>query len=101
MQPGEVIGRLPGLIMKVCFLLIKNILKLLAKSVLTPLVLTLAGTRSHKNIIGSGMITLIISNEEIDDIMKIVKFLKESGLLIKSLKEQLKLKQKNKKVDFL
>ena len=29
------------------------------------------------------MTTLIISNEEMDDIMKIVKSLKESGLLIK------------------
>ena len=44
---------------------------------------------------------LVISNEEMKDIMKIVKSLKHSGLLIKMLVKQLKMKQKNKKVDFL
>ena len=46
------------------------------------------------------MTTLIISNEEINDIMKIVKFLEEPGLLIKALAKQLKMKQKNKKEGF-
>ena len=32
---------------------------------------------------GSGTTALIISNEEMEDIMKIVKSLKESGLLVK------------------
>ena len=32
---------------------------------------------------GSGMTALIISNEEVDDIMKIVTSLEEAGLLIK------------------
>ena len=45
---------------------------------------------------GSGVITSIISNEEINDIIKIVKSLKESGLLIKSVSETIKMKQKNK-----
>ena len=36
---------------------------------------------------GSGITTLIISNEEINDIMKIVKPLEESGLLIKGVSE--------------
>ena len=31
-----------------------------------------------------GMMTLLISNEEMDDIMKIIKLLEESTLLIKS-----------------
>ena len=43
----------------------------------------------------------IISNEEIDDIMKIIKSLDESGLLIKGVSKQLKMKQNNKKEDFL
>ena len=43
---------------------------------------------------------LIISNEEMEDIIKIVKSLEESGLLIKGIMKQLKMKQKNKKVDF-
>ena len=33
---------------------------------------------------GSGTTVLTISNEEMDDIMKIVKSLEESGLLIKN-----------------
>ena len=36
---------------------------------------------------GSGVTTLIISNEEINDIMRIVKFLEESGLLTKGISE--------------
>ena len=34
---------------------------------------------------GSGMATLIISNEEMNGIMKIIKSLEESGLLIKGV----------------
>ena len=48
--------------------------------------------------------TLIISNEEMNDIMKIIKYLEESGLLIKGATETNKtqiIKQKNKKEDFL
>ena len=36
---------------------------------------------------GSGVTTLIISNEEGNDIMKIVKSLEESGLLIKGISQ--------------
>ena len=50
---------------------------------------------------GSGFATLIISNEEMNDIMKIVKSLEESRLLIKGVSEATKNKAKNKKEDFL
>ena len=50
---------------------------------------------------GSGVITLIISNEKINDIMKIVKSLEESGLLIKCVSETIQNEaKKNKKKDF-
>ena len=39
----------------------------------------------QKKIFGSGMTTLPISNEEMNDIMKVVKSLEESGLLIKGV----------------
>ena len=39
---------------------------------------------------GSGTTTLIISNEEMNDIMKIVKYLEESGLLIKGIAQTIK-----------
>ena len=65
---------------------IGNVLKPLAKSVLIPLGLTAAALATdaaiHKKIFGSGMTTLIISNEEMKDIMKIVKSLEQSGLSI-------------------
>ena len=39
---------------------------------------------------GSGTTTLIISNKEMNDIMKIVKYLEESGLLIKRIAQTIK-----------
>ena len=48
---------------------------------------------------GSGTTTLVFSNEDLNDIMKIIKSIEESGLLIKGLAKQLKMKQKNKNVD--
>ena len=41
----------------------------------------------HKEKFGSGFATLIISNKEMNDIMKIVKSLEEAGLLIKEVSE--------------
>ena len=64
--------------------LIKNELKPLAKSDLIPLGLTAASatdTAFQKNILGLGITTLIISNEEMDDIMKIIKSLEKSTKL--------------------
>ena len=46
---------------------------------------------------GSGNTTLIISNEEMNDIMKIIKPLEESGLLIKGFSETFKNKGKEQK----
>ena len=69
--------------------LIENVLKPLAKNVLMPLGLTAAVLATdvaiHKKMFGSGFTTLIISNEEMNDFMKIVKFLEESELLIKNV----------------
>ena len=60
--------------------LIGNILKPLAKIVLIPLGLTAAtsatGADIHKKMFVSGTATLIISNEEMNDIVKIVSRLK-------------------------
>ena len=72
----------------------KSVLTPLAKSVLLPLGL-LAGMSEavaaiQKNIYGSGITALIISNEEMEDIMKIVKSLEKSGLLVKGISETIK-----------
>ena len=67
----------------------KNVLKPLAKSVLIPWGLTAAASATdaalHKKMFESGAATLIISNEEMNNIMKIVNSLEESGLLIKGV----------------
>ena len=50
---------------------------------------------------GSGTTTLIISNEEMNDIIKIVKSLEESGLLIKDVSKTIKNESKQQKGRFL
>ena len=50
---------------------------------------------------GSGMRKLIISNEKMSDIMKIVKFLEESGLFKKGISDTIKNEAKEKKGGFL
>ena len=74
--------------------LIKHVITLLAKSFLLPLGLTTGVTATdaviQKKILGSGTIALIISNEEMEDIMKIVESLEEFGLLIKRVSETVK-----------
>ena len=79
----------------------KNVLKPLAKSVLIHLELTAAAAAAaaaasvtdpaiHKKMFRSGhpfdlaslMTTLIVSNEEMNDIMKIVKSFRESTILV-------------------
>ena len=78
MQLGGFLGRLLGPLLKTGLPLIKNVTKPLAKSVLIPLGLTEAAAADagiHKKILGSGHnITLIISNDEMEDIIKIIRF---------------------------
>ena len=54
-----------------------------------------------KKICGPGVITLIILNEETNDIMKIVKSLEESGLSIKDVNKTIKNESKEQKGGFL
>ena len=53
-----------------------------------------------KKIHGSGTTTLIISNKEMNDIMKIVQVLENSNILLKGATKTIKMIQKNKKEDF-
>ena len=79
----------------------------LAKSVLIPLGLTAlaAGSGIHEKTLGFGAsgsgATLIISNEKIKDIMKIVKSLEVSGLLIKSITQTIENETKEQRFGFL
>ena len=86
--------------------LVENVLKILAQSVLLSLGLTAAAATEeaiHKKMFGSGRLPMlalcpsdsvsrtttliIISNEKMNDIMKIVNSQEDSGLLIKEVRE--------------
>ena len=76
-QSGEFLGKLLRPLLKTRLPLIKNVIMPLAKSVLIPLGFTAAASAAdagiHKKILGSGNTTLIISNDEMEDIIKTVK----------------------------
>ena len=75
----------------------------LAKNVLAPLGLTAAMSAIdgsiQKKIHGSG-IKLIIEEEDMQDIIKIIKELENSNILLEGKVKQLKIKLKHKKEDF-
>ena len=79
-QSGRFLGKLLGQLLKTGLTLTKNVIKPLAITVLIPLGLTAAASAAdagiHKKILGSGNTTLIISNEEMNDIIKLYKHLK-------------------------
>ena len=50
---------------------------------------------------GLGVTTLMISNEEMNDIMKIVQSLEKSGLLVKYVSETIENEAKEQKLGFL
>ena len=104
-QSGGLLGRLVGSLLKTGLPLIKNVLKPSAKSVLIPSGLTAAASTTdaaiHKKMSGSGMATIIISNGEMNDIVKIVTSLEESGLLIKGVSKTIKNEAKEQTGGFL
>ena len=51
--------------------------------------------------LGSGTATLIISNDEMNDILKIVKSLENSGLLLKGVSETIQHEAKEQRGGFL
>ena len=105
-QSGGFLGRLLGPLLKTGLPLIKNVIKPSAKSVLIPLGLTAAASAVdagiHRKILGSGnMTTLVISNNEIEDIIQIVKSLEDFGLLVEGVTETVQNEVKEQKGRFL
>ena len=89
-QSGGFLGRLLGPVLRTGLPLMKSVIKPLAKSVLVPLGLTAAASAAdagiHKKILGSGHnTTLVISNNDMQDLSKIIKSLEDSGLLLKGV----------------
>ena len=116
-QSGGFLGRLLGPLLKTGLPLMKSVIKPLAKIFLIPLGLTAAVSAAdagiHKKILGSGHTNnnnndnnnnntiLIISNDEMDDILKIVKSLEDSGVLLKGVSETIQHEAKEQRGGFL
>ena len=104
-QSGGFFSKLLGPLLKTGLPLKKNVIKPLAKSVLIPLGLTAAASAAdagiHKKILGSGNTTLIISNEEMNDIIKIVQALEDSNVLLKGVTKAIQNETKEQKGGFL
>ena len=79
----------------------KSVFTPLAKNVLLPFGLTVGisaiDAAIQMKIYRSGTAALLIFNEEIEDMMKIVKSLEGSGLLIKGISETIKSETKEQK----
>ena len=77
----------------------------LAKNVLAPLGITVAASAIdagiQKKIHISGTTTLIISNEEMNDVMKIFQALEDSNILLKVVTKTIKNQTKEQKGGFL
>ena len=107
MQSGGFLGKLLDPLLKTGLPLMKSVIKPLTKSVLIPLGLTAAASAAdagiHKKILGSGHnnTTLIISNDEMDEILKIVKSLENSGVLLKGISETIQHEAKEQRGGFL
>ena len=107
-QSGGFLGRLLGPLLRTGLPLMKIVIKPLAKNILVPLGLTAAASAAdagmHKKILGSGHnnnTTLISSNDEMGDILKIVKSLEDSGILLKGVSETIQNEAKEQKGGFL
>ena len=103
---GGCLGKLLGSLLKTGLLLMKSVITPLAKNVLITLGVTATASAGdagiHKKILGSGSkSTLIISKKDIDDLIKIVKSLEDSGLLLKGTTESVQNEIKEQKDGFL
>ena len=94
---GNLFSKLAGPLMKVAMPL--------AKSVLAPLGLTAAVSAIDESIkkrmLGSGTTTLIISNDKMNDVIKIVKSLQDSGVILKGGSERIQSEAKEQRRGFL
>ena len=94
---GNLLSKLAGPLMKVAMPLAKN--------VLAPLGLTVAMSAIDgsikKKMLGSGTTTLIISNDEMNDILKIVKSLEDSSVLLKGVSETIQHEAEEQRGGFL
>ena len=94
---GNLLGKLAGPLMKVATPLAKNVLAPLGISA----AMSAIDGRIKKKMLGSGTTTLIISNDEMNDILKIVKSLEDSNVLLKGVSETIQHEVKEQRGGFL
>ena len=94
---GNLLGKLAGPLMKVAMLLARNVLAPLGLSA----AMSAIDGSIKKKMLGSGTTTLIISNDETDDILKILKSLENSGVLLKGVSETIQHEAKEQRRGFL
>ena len=94
---GPLLSKLAGPLMKAALLLAKNILAPLGITAVASAVDAVIQTKIH----GSGTTTLIISNKEMNDMMKIVQALEDSNILLKGVTKTIKNETKEQKGGFL
>ena len=93
---GKLLSKLAGPLMKAALPLAKNVLALLG---LTPAMSAIDGSIQKK--IHSSGVKLIIEQEDMNDIMKIIKALENSGILLKGVSKTIKNEIKEQRGGFL
>ena len=94
---GSLLSKLAGPLMKAAVPFAKNILRPLGITAATSAI----DAGIQKKIHGSGTTTLIISNKEMNDIMKIVQALEDSNILLKGVTKTIENETKEQKGGFL
>ena len=98
-QSGVFRGKILGPLLKTGLPLLKSVIKPLGLLGLT-VASSVIDAGVQKKIYGSGTTTLVISNEEMNDIMKIVQALKDSNILLKGVRKTIKNETKEQKEGF-
>ena len=93
---GNLLGKLAGPLTKVAMPLAKNVLAPLGLSA----AMSAIDGSIKKKMLGSGTTTLVISNDEMDDILKIVKSLENTGVLLKGVSETIQHEAKEQRGGF-
>ena len=94
---GNLLSKLASPLMKVAMPLAKNVLVPLGLSA----AMSAIDGSIKKKMLGSGTTTLIISNDEMNDIIKIVKSLEDSGVILKGVSETIQHETKEQRGGFL
>ena len=99
-QSGGFLGKILGPLLKTGLPLLKSVIKPLGLLGLTA-ASSAIDTGVQKKIYGSGRTTLVISNEEMNDIMKIVQALEDSNISLKGVTKAIKNETKEQNGGFL